>query len=259
MRLTMLLACAAVAAVPPAAAQGEFHWAGKISAGKRIEIKGVNGDITALLAAGDEVEVTATKRAEESDPESVKIEVVPYEGGVAICAVYPTGRHARRENSCQGGDDWSTTTENVDVKVHFTVRVPANVKFHGHTINGDVDATGLGSDVQAYTINGRIRVSTKGYAEAETVNGSIVAELGQGDWPNELEFKTVNGGITLTLPADLNTEVYAQTTNGNIESDFPLTISGRFSPRRLSGTIGKGGRRLQLGTVNGPIRLQKSP
>ena len=30
-----------------AAAQGEFHWKGKVAAGKTIEIKGVNGDVSA--------------------------------------------------------------------------------------------------------------------------------------------------------------------------------------------------------------------
>src|SRR5437870_6848072 len=34
--------------VPPARAQGEFHWSGRLASGKRLEIKGVNGDIHAV-------------------------------------------------------------------------------------------------------------------------------------------------------------------------------------------------------------------
>jgi len=45
--------------------------------------------------------------------------------------------------------------------------------------------------------------------------------------------------------------------NGDIETDWPLTVSGRFSQRRLHGTIGAGGRGLSLSTVNGEIRLEK--
>jgi hypothetical protein len=51
--------------------------------------------------------------------------------------------------------------------------------------------------------------------------------------------------------------VRAETLNGDLISDFPLVVSGRFGPRRLRGTIGQGGRTLELGTVNGTIRLRK--
>jgi hypothetical protein len=37
-----------------------------------------------------------------------------------------------------------------------------------------------------------------------------------------------------------------------------LTITGRFGHRRLNGTIGNGGRRLELSTVNGSIKLRKA-
>lgn len=112
--------------------------------------------------------------------------------------------------------------------------------------------------VAANTVNGSIRISTSGYAEAETVNGSIVASLGRATWSDGIEFRTVNGGITLDLPATLSTEVRAETVNGDILTDFPLTVTGRLGPRRISGTIGTGGRQLALATVNGSIRLRKT-
>jgi len=97
-----------------------------------------------------------------------------------------------------------------------------------------------------------------GSAEAQTVNGSIVASLGRATWSDGLDFRTVNGGITLDLPANLSAEVRAQTVNGDIVTDFPLTVTGRLGPRKLNGTIGNGGRRLDLATVNGTIRLRKA-
>jgi DUF4097 and DUF4098 domain-containing protein YvlB len=106
-------------------------------------------------------------------------------------------------------------------------------------------------------VNGSVKVSTTGLAEASTVNGSIYAEMGRANWNNDLEFSTVNGAITLILPSKLDTEVRANTVNGEIELDYPLTITGRVSPRRLRGTIGAGGRGLTLSTVNGEIRLKK--
>jgi len=125
-------------------------------------------------------------------------------------------------------------------------------------VNGDVEAEGLGDTVRAYRVNGGIRLSTKRFAEAVTVNGSIYASMGRADWTDGVDFHTVNGGITLELPASFSAEVRASTVNGDIETDFPLTVTGRFGPRHLRGTVGTGGRDLDLNTVNGSIRLRKS-
>ena len=99
---SLVLLAAAMLSATPAAAQ-DFHWTGTLAPGKRLEIKGVSGDIRATLASGTQIEVTARKTGRRSDPDEVRIEVVPFEDGVTICAVYPTGRHARRENSCESG------------------------------------------------------------------------------------------------------------------------------------------------------------
>lgn len=246
--------CAATAA---SAAGQDFNWRGRLAAGKRLEIKGVNGDVRAVAASGAEAVVTAAKRARRSDPEDVKIEVVEHANGVTICAVYPTPPRARRENVCEAGDEWHTNTQDNDVTVHFEVQVPAGVEFLGRTVNGEMSAEGLKADVRASTVNGSVRVTTAGLAEASTVNGSVYVEMGRADWPDELDFSTVNGKITLILPAKLDTEVRASTVNGDMESDYPMTVSGRFGPRRWRGTIGAGGRTLSLSTVNGEIRLRK--
>src|SRR5207244_12259383 len=113
--------------------------------------------------------------ARRSDPDEVKIDVVQHDDGITICAVYPND--GRRENSCAAGDGGHMNVRDNDVTVDFTVRVPAGVRFVGKTVNGDVAAADLLSDVEANTVNGSIRISTAGYAEAQTVNGEIVASL----------------------------------------------------------------------------------
>jgi putative adhesin len=257
---TLVLLPAAVGLVcsaRAAAAQGEFHWKGKVAPDKAIEIKGVNGDVRAVAGSGGgDVEVTAVKHARRSDPDDVKIEVVEHGDGVTICAVYPSD--GRRHNSCEAGDGGHMNVRDNDVTVDFTVRVPAGVRFVGNTVNGEVAAASLSSDVEANTVNGSIRISTSGSARAQTVNGSIVASIGRATWTDALDFRTVNGGITLDLPAGLSTEVRARTVNGDIVTDFPLMVTGRVGPRSLNGTIGSGGRRLALETVNGSIRLRKA-
>jgi len=245
-----------VATVASAQTQ-DFNWHGRLAAGKRLAVKGVNGDVRAVLASGAEAVVNAHKHARRSDPDEVEIKVVESEDGITICAVYPTPRRAREENDCAPGDRWHSNTENNDVVVDFEVRVPAGVEFNGKTVNGEMSAEGLKGDAHVGTVNGSVRVTTTGLAEASTVNGSVYAQMGRADWTDELEFSTVNGGITLILPGKLDTEVRASTVNGEIETDWPLMVSGRFSNRRIRGTIGAGGRALSLSTVNGEIRLKK--
>src|SRR2546422_737207 len=167
MRTLLIASALSLGALTSATAQ-DFNWHGRLAAGKRLEVKGVNGDVRAVLASGAEAVVNARKHARRSDPDEVEIKVVESDEGITICAVYPTPRRARRENTCEPGDRWSSSTDNNDVTVDFEVQVPAGIEFNG-----------------------------------------------------------------------------------------PLMITGRFSNRRIRGTIGAGGRALSLSTVNGEIRLKK--
>ena len=82
--------------------------------------------------------------------------------------------------------------------------------------------------------------------------------MGRTDWGSGASFKTVNGGITLTLPGVFDADLHAETLNGSITSDFPVTMTGEVSRRRLQGRIGSGGRELDLKTVNGSIKLLRA-
>ena len=242
----------------PAAAQTPFQWRGRVAPGQAIEIKGVNGDLRAVGSSSADVEVIANRSAQRSDPADVRIEVVPHAGGVTICAVYPTPPGAE-PNRCEPGSGGRSNSRNNDTVVHFDVRVPEGVAFIGRTVNGEVSGESLRSDADAATVNGSIRLSTSGRAVASTVNGSVNATMGRADWPMGASFKTVNGGITLTLPIAVNAELRAQMMTGSLSSDFPVSVTsstqGNDGPRRLIGTIGNGGRELSVSTVNGSIRL----
>jgi hypothetical protein len=237
--------------------QGDFRWHEALAAGRRIEVKGVNGSVEAEPASGGEVEVVAVKRARRSNPDEVRIEVVRHGDGVTICAVYPNV-DGRESNTCEPGDGGHMHVRDNDTTVNFTVRVPAGVRFAGRTVNGKVEVNNLNADVDVTTVNGSINVSTAGLARAKTVNGSITAVVGRADWSDELEFKTVNGGIDLSFPASLSAQVEARTLNGDISTDFPLTVTGSFSKRHLTGTIGSGGRDLRLETVNGSVQIRRT-
>jgi hypothetical protein len=258
MKRTTILAAMATAvalAVPALAGEEEFHWTGKVAAGAAVEIKGVNGGIVATGGAGGAVEVTAVKKGRKSNPAEVKVEVVEHPGGVTICAVYPS---SGAPNECKPGEAGRMSVKDNDVNVEFKVTVPAGVRFVGRTVNGGIEANGITADAEAHTVNGGVKLEATGTARAETVNGGITARLGRTDWTGALSLKTVNGGIEMTMPEGLSADVKALTVNGGIETDFPLTVTGRVSRRKLEGTIGSGGRLLELSTVNGGIELRKA-
>jgi len=241
--------------VPATTQEPAWSWKGAVASGKRIEVKGVNGDIRATAGTGSEVVVTAVKRGKKSDPSTVQIEVVNSGAGVTICAVYPSD--GKRANRCAPGDGGTMNTNNNDVTVDFTVQVPAGVTFGGQTVNGSVGVDRLGSDAEVSTVNGDVRVVAAGVVRATTVNGSVEVSMGKADWSGTVHLSTVNGSIRATLPPGFSGVVNGSTVNGSIESEFPLVVEGKFGPRNIHGTIGAGGRTLDLETVNGSITLAK--
>jgi DUF4097 and DUF4098 domain-containing protein YvlB len=232
--------------------QHEFHWNRVLDAGKTIEIKGINGSVTAEKASGDRVEVVALKIGKRNDPREVRIEAVEHSGGVTLCAVYPS--RGSTPNTCESGSRGRMNLRNNDVQVRFEVRVPRGVRLVASTINGSVKATGLESDLVASTVNGSISLSTSGRAEANTVNGSIKAEIGSTELSDDLEFNTVNGSIEVYVPDGLNAAIGASTVGGRLSSDFPLMIERK----KMHGVLGSGGPELKLSAVNGTIRLKRA-
>lgn len=224
----MLTAAAAFAAT------ADFSWNGTLAAGLTLEVKGVNGPVRVVEGSGAGVSVKALREGRRDDPNGVRIAVVPHAGGVTVCAVYPSTDG--RPNECAAGGGGRMNVRNNDVRVEFDIELPRGVRLVAKTVNGNVEARRMSEDVKAETVNGNIVVEAQGSVEA----------------------KTVNGGITLRLAEGAGAAVDARVTNGEIESDFPLTVRGRIDRRQLDATIGNGGKELKLHTVNGSIRIRRA-
>jgi hypothetical protein len=250
----LLLISASGALAGQASPQG---WRGAIAPGNVIEIKGVNGDVRATPSSGGEVEVSAVMKGRRSNPADVRLEIVQHAEGVTICAMYPSPDG--RPNECQPGGGGRMSVRDNDVRVDFTVHVPSGVRFAGRTVNGDVTAEGLGAPVSVRTVNGDAEFSTSAYGDAQTVNGSIRGTIGSAAWSDSLSFKSVNGSVSIVLPADTSTDLKVTTVNGSITTAFPINVVGTVDRRKLNGTIGAGGRELSIETVNGSVTLRKRP
>lgn len=261
MHLKSIVAIATLAASPAFALSGqnaeeEFNWSGAVAAGNHIEIQNLNGAISAEYTSGSEVEVIAHKEGPRDDIEDVTIEVVEHANGVTICSVY--ANTDGRRNVCGPGKD-ADLSNNGKNKTHvtFTVKVPAGVELIADTMNGRITADGMRSNLYLATMNGAINADSTGWVNAETMNGAVDVVMGSADWTGELELSSMNGAVEVALPDGANVEIDAETMNGRVSSDFDeVEVRGR---RRnyANGTIGSGGRDLEVSTMNGSIRIRR--
>ena len=162
---------------PQTAWAQDFQWQGSVGAGRMIEVKGINGGIRAVAASGDEVQVTAViHERRRGDADDIEFEVLEHADGVTVCAMYPTPRRERRPNECRPGSGGRMSTQDIDVEVDFTVRVPANTN----------------ADARLSVVSG---VPTSDFPIVETSPGIWEATLGAGG--SLISLSAVSGNVTL--------------------------------------------------------------
>lgn len=256
-------ALALVASSNVASAQSSedaFNWSGSVPSGRRIIVKNINGPIRVERSSSNRVEVSAEKRWRRGNPNDVRIEQPRLSSGdVLVCALFTA------ESTCDENGIHSPRNRNRndndrnDVSVHFVVRVPDGVRVDVATVNGGLDVNGVSAQVDASTVNGGIVArSSGGPVRAKTVNGSVTVAMGSINSNDDLEYETVNGSVTLELPANYGGQLELSTVNGRVSTDFPITITGTLSPRRLRGSIGNGSSHIRASTVNGSVTLRRN-
>ena len=254
-----ILATAILAATALAASAQDtrtFEWKGEVQSGQTLEIRNINGGIRAEPASGSEAEVTVRITGTRPRPESIRIDVVPHDGGVLLCTVYEGLSNPDR---CTVDETPSVSLHSSDIRVKYTVRVPAGVRLLARTVNGRVLADLPDSPISAFSVNGRIDLSTNQAADAHTVNGSIVAELGAVEGTSNREFRTVNGSVDVQIPEFADVTVDAGLVFGWMTTEFSVPIHRWFIGSTMKGDINRGGAGLRLSTVNGSIHLRKEP
>ena len=240
-----------------------FTLSERVPQGQWIRVRNLNGEMRVRASTSDKVEISATKSWRRGDPKDVRIETrKSSDGSILVCALW-TDDTVCTENSYSTHNDrgrnrrWDNDNHN-DVSVEFEVRVPRGVKVGMWSVNGGVSVDGATNEVRAGTVNGAVdAISTGGPVQASTVNGSVHATMGRLDGNQDLTFSTVNGSVIAEFAGDVDADIELATVNGRFATDWPVTITGRIDPRHLRATLGRGGRRIKLTTVNGNVELRK--
>lgn len=236
--------------------RNESTWRGKIAANGLVEIVGIQGDIQTEATSGNEVEVVAVKEGNNREFDQVQMRVEESAGGVKICAAFPLLREKGKSqclsdlkfNSMSFDDNRALhlgykngetlSFRLADVRLQIRIRVPAGVQVFARTLRGNIVAKGITAKLQA--------VNT---------NGNITASLATTEFSGPIDLVSVNGSVILTVPDKINAHVQLGSMNGEIVTEFPVTVPGGYSGDNLEGTVGRGGQKINLGTLNGNVEL----
>jgi DUF4097 and DUF4098 domain-containing protein YvlB len=152
------------------------------------------------------------------------------------------------------------TGENSNWSVSYEIFVPQTTDLTVKTRNGAVAVSDVRGTLRFDVTNGAVRLKrVAGDVGGTTVNGAIQAELTGGMWEGrQLEIGTHNGAVTVTMPSYYSAHIQAETGNGGIQSDFPMTLSGNLHPKNLDFNLGSGGPLVHITTNNGSIKLKRT-
>jgi len=219
-----------------------------LAANGSVSLDNVNGDVTIEVWGRDEVRVQAIKRAGSQETmDKLEIEIHASGDRVRIHTEYP-----------KWNGSWFGKGHRAEVE--YTVTVPQLSRLDSvELVNGDLRIIGVEGGVAAESVNGVVEaIGVAGEVELSTVNGNVEARLVRLDPRDDIQMESVNGRVELFLPGGTQADVEAETVNGSIRNDFGLEVhKGKYVGSTMRGSIGSGGARITLETVNGSISLSE--
>jgi hypothetical protein len=169
---------------------------------------------------------------------------------------------AVKAGAISGGVDILGASGNVDINV-----VSGGIRLENisgdvylKAVSGNIEVARVKGSIQAETVSGRVRledVSEARTVRAKSLSGGIVYN-GTIDAKGRYTLESHSGNVRMTIPAASAFDFNANTFSGVIETDFPIEVSGKISPRELRGVVGGGGADIKLSSFSGNIELRKN-
>jgi hypothetical protein len=275
----------------------DFHYSFPLKANGRLTVESFNGSIEISAWDQDSVDISGTKYASTQErADDLKIETGNTPDSVSVRAIRPSERRNNMGARFVIKIPRSTmldriTTSNASIRTmdgagparlrtsNGSIRVQdLRGSVDAQTSNAAVDLIDVEGDVVAHSSNGHIHAEgLRGGFDASTSNSSVKAEIFRlsrsvrvetsnggveltlpADLASDVRVNTSNSGITVRLPSSTNARILARTSNASISSDFDLKVRGEIGKNHMDGAIGSGGGPLiDLATSNGGIHLTK--
>lgn len=182
-----------------------------------------------------------TAASSQSEADELSKQVTIQTGGGKIFAEGPENRRDAR---------WD---------VSYEIFAPRRSDLSLEAYNGGISISDVGGQIQFTGHNGGVALKrVSGNVRGGTTNGGLSVELAGDRWDGEeLDVKTTNGGIVMTIPENYSAHLETGTVNGSLSIDFPVTVQGRIT-RELATNLGAGGPTIRAMTTNGGVRIKRT-
>jgi hypothetical protein len=266
-----------------------FDWTGTVTPGATVRLDVGDGDLKVTASADHQMTVHGQRRHG-----GLVFQAVTEGNDVTICVFRRGSRCAI--DGVHGHFHIPAPVTLHRASADLMVALPPGATLIAHTSDGDIEIRGAGAGVtaesgdgdiriaessgavRAHTSDGKIRIDTilgsvyarsgdgrvfvtnaTGSVEASTADGDVEVRLAAVDTAQRIKVHTGSGSVTVYLPASFAGDVDARTSDGKIDSEVSLPISGRVDPRHVRATLGmNGGTRLDIDSSDGDIHLKKS-
>jgi DUF4097 and DUF4098 domain-containing protein YvlB len=160
----------------------------------------------------------------------------------------------------QGDYTGDTHVERADQAVHFHTsrtdlefaRLPGDMSLNGDSLH----ATEVVGPVRVICSRSKDIEMSQVSGDTHIEDRDARVELGMsGSYP--VEIKNEKGDVEISLPTNAGYTVDAHAHNGDIVSDFPTVEISGDEDKRATGTIGKGGPKLEISTSHADLKLRK--
>ncbi len=142
--------------------------------------------------------------------------------------------------------------------VSYEVFVPRRSDLSLEAHNGGISIADVHGRLEFTAVNGGVALKrVGGSVHGGTTNGGLMVELTGDRWDGEqLDVRTTNGGITMSLPENYSAHLETGTVNGRLSIDFPVTVEPKT--KELAVNLGSGGPTVRAMTTNGGVRIRRS-
>ncbi len=156
---------------------------------------------------------------------------------------------------------------------NLEIKIPSNFSLKLGTVNnGNITVKGIRGEMEISNVNGEITLEdVSGSASADTVNGDIKATFQTVTADSGMAFSSLNGDLDVTFPDTLKANLKLKTDQGNIFTDFEMTVDNQKSVVKsdrpsgtykvqieqwVNGKINGGGPEMLFKTFNGDITIR---
>ncbi len=285
--LALAAGLAALSIAPRARAQ-TLDTTVSVRAGARLELQNISGTVQIRGARRQDVRIHASydrARIEiDASPTHVEIRTVPRHGmGDVDYTIEVPVEMGLTVNAVQSDIDVRDAcgeAELQSVQGEVTLACARGI-VSAQSVSGDVTVSDVRGRLEASTVSGDLSVTNaRADLTARSVSGDITLDRVDGQDVNvesvagdiafggpihdggRYRFQSHSGDLTIRPDGALNATVEVSTFSGDLESDYPVTLTpgggrGGVSPREFEFTIGTGNARLSLGSFSGTIYLRR--